>query len=198
LREAAWLTIMRAWLNGASTGRPGSILLSFLSNIFGRNTDRDRLAPLYEAVVRAARDPAWYRDGQVPDTVDGRFDMVAAVLALVLLRLEAEGARSRDETVLLTEHFIDDMEASLRQLGTGDMLVGKNVGKLVGALGGRLGAFRTAIDEGGDFAPIVTRNIFHEAPPTPEATQFVAARLRAFHDRLQVTPSERILAGELS
>jgi cytochrome b pre-mRNA-processing protein 3 len=178
-------------------GRIKEPRLSFLSNIFGRRSDRERVAPLYEAAVAAARDPLWYREGQVPDTIDGRFDMIAAVLALVLLRLEAEGDRARDDSVLLTERFIDDMDGNIRQLGTGDMLVGKRIGKMVGALGGRLAAFRAAIEEGGDFTHAVVRNIFHEKPPTEQAPAFVGGRLRALHDRLQSTSASEILAGKV-
>ena len=132
--------------------------MSFVHRLFGRAREREALLPLYEALVREARDPAWYRDGTVPDTLEGRFDMVASVLALVLLRLEAEGEAARRESVLLTEIFIDDMDASLRELGTGDMMVGKKVGKLVGALGGRLGSFR---DSAG-FEAAVRRNVFRD------------------------------------
>lgn len=171
--------------------------MSFLANIFGRGGDRDRLAPLYDAAVAAARSPAWYRGGEVPDTVDGRFDMVAAVLALVLIRLEAEGERARTESVLLTECFIADMEGSVREFGTGDLMVGKQVGKLVGALGGRIGAFRTAIDRGDGFEAVVAHNIFHDAPPSDVAVAFVAERLRDLHHRLQATPADSLLAGEM-
>lgn len=171
--------------------------MSFLSNLFGRPPERERLAPLYGAVVAAARDPAWYRDGAVPDTVDGRFDMIAAILALVLLRLEAEGERARGETVLLAETFIDDMDGSVRQLGTGDLMVGKQIGKMMSALGGRLASFRAAVDGEGGFEGVVTRNIFHEAPPSGEAVAFVAGRLRAFHDRLQATTLDELLAGRV-
>src|SRR6185295_16287598 len=72
--------------------------LSFISRIFGDRRQRARLSPLYAAIVAAGRDPAWYREGQVPDTIDGRFDMVAAILALVLLRLEREGDRNRKDS----------------------------------------------------------------------------------------------------
>ena len=170
--------------------------MSFLSNIFGKPAERERLAPLYGAVVTAARNPVWYREGQVPDTVDGRFDMVAAILALVLLRLEAEGERARGESVLLTELFIHDMEGSIRQLGTGDVVVGQQIGKMMGALGGRLGAFGAAIDEGGDFTVVIARNIFHEKPPEG-AAEFVGARLRNFYDQLQPIPGEEILGGRV-
>ena len=72
--------------------------------LFGR-AERDRLAPLYRAVVAEARRPAWYREGQVPDTLDGRFDMVAAILSLVLLRLEAEGEPSESVARALLRRF---------------------------------------------------------------------------------------------
>jgi cytochrome b pre-mRNA-processing protein 3 len=170
--------------------------LSFLSNIFGKAPDRERLAPLYAAVVAAARSPVWYREGQVPDTIDGRFDMVAAILALVLLRLEAEGERARGETVLLTERFIDDMEGNIRQLGTGDVVVGKRIGKMMSALGGRLDAFRSAVDAGADFSGVAARNVFHEKPPAG-AAEFVGSRLKGFFDRLQTIPGEEIVAGRV-
>jgi cytochrome b pre-mRNA-processing protein 3 len=57
----------------------------------GRDSDREALLPLYRAIVSAARLPVWYKAGKVPDTKDGRFDMIAAILSLVLLRLEREG-----------------------------------------------------------------------------------------------------------
>jgi cytochrome b pre-mRNA-processing protein 3 len=171
--------------------------LSFLSSIFGAKQERGQLAPLYRSAVAAARAPLWYRDGEVPDTVDGRFDMLAAILALVLLRLDAEGDRARRESVWLTECFIDDMEGSVREFGTGDLMVGKRVGQLVGALGGRLSAFRDAIDQGGGFEAAVIRNIFHEAPPSPAAPRFVAERLERFQAALPAIGLDGLLAGKL-
>ena len=73
--------------------------------LFGRK-DRDALTPLYNAVVAEARRPDWYLAGKVPDTLDGRFDMVAAVLSLVLLRLEEEGEAGRAPSAFLTESFV--------------------------------------------------------------------------------------------
>src|SRR3954464_9823338 len=87
--------------------------LSFLQKLFPEKRQRAALAPLYAAIVAEGRDPFWYREGQVPDTIDGRFDMIAAVTALVLLRLEALADAGRAPAVLLTEIFIDDMDATL-------------------------------------------------------------------------------------
>ena len=171
--------------------------MSFLSNIFGRRDARARLAPLYAATVAAARDPFWYREGEVPDTVDGRFDMIAAILALVLLRLEAEGERTRTETVLLAEAFIDDMEGNIRQLGTGDLVVGKRIGGMMGALGGRLSAFRGALGDDGMLAQAVARNIFHDAPPSDAALSIVVAALRRIHGGLAALDTSEILDGKV-
>ena len=167
--------------------------MSLLRRIFGESKARAALAPLYAAIVAAGRDPAWYRAG-VPDTLDGRFDMIAALTALVLLRLEAEGEAAREASVRLTETFIDDMDSSLRQLGIGDYVVGKHVGRMMSALGGRLGAFRNAdgrVDEA------VRRNIFHDAPSSEEAVATVAARLETFRDGLAAVDLAALLAGEL-
>ena len=165
--------------------------MSLLTRMFGGTGARDALEPLYRAVVARGRDPAWYREG-VPDTMDGRFDMIAAVLALVLLRLEAEGEAGRGPSVLLTEIFIDDMDGTLRQIGIGDYVVGKHVGRMMGALGGRLAAFRE-----GPFEAAVRRNIFHESPPSDEAVVSVAGRLLHFADTLAATDLEAVLAGRL-
>src|SRR5829696_5693339 len=108
--------------------------MSLIDRIFRTRRDAASMRPLYDAIVAVGRDPCWYRDGLVPDTLDGRFDMVAAILSLVLLRLEAEGDSARRESVLLTEIFVDDMDASLRQIGIGDFVVGKHIGKMMGAL----------------------------------------------------------------
>ena len=165
--------------------------MSLLTRMFGGTGARETLAPLYRAVVERGRDPAWYRDG-VPDTMDGRFDMIAAVLALVLLRLEAEGEAGRGPSVLLTEIFIDDMDGTLRQIGIGDHVVGKHVGRMMSALGGRLTAFRE-----GPFEAAVRRNIFHESPPSDDAVASVAGRLLRLAEALAETDLDTVLAGGL-
>jgi len=130
----------------------------------------------------------------VPDTVDGRFDMLSTVLSLFLLRLEEDGAKK--ESVMLTELFIDDMDRSLREIGVGDFVVGKRVGKLVSALGGRLGALRDAFAGGAPLEEIVRRNVFRGGGEDGEVA-FVSQGLRALHRRLAATEREHLLRGEL-
>ena len=171
--------------------------LSFLSRLFGTRRDTDRLRPLYDTIVRIGRDPLWYRDGQVPDTIDGRFDMIATILSLVLIRLERGGEEARADSALLAELFIADMDGNIRQMGTGDLMVGKHIGKMMGALGGRLGVFRDALDSGAGVEDAVRRNIFHDSAPSDAAVAFVAAKLGRFHAALAERTVEQVLAADL-
>jgi cytochrome b pre-mRNA-processing protein 3 len=171
--------------------------LALLTRLFGERRERAALRPLYDALVAAAREPAWYREGGVPDTLEGRFDMLATLLALALIRMEAEGDSCKSESVALTEIFIDDMDGTLRQIGIGDFVVGKHVGKLVGALGGRLGAFRDALREGPGLEVAVRRNVFRDGPASEAQVAWVSARLRRLHERLAGTAMEPLLAGTL-
>jgi cytochrome b pre-mRNA-processing protein 3 len=169
--------------------------LSLIQRIFGETRQRAPLDPLYRAIVARGREPAWYREGRVPDTLDGRFDMIAAILALVLLRMEAEGEAGRGPSVLLTEIFIDDMDGTLRQIGVGDYVVGKHVGRMMSALGGRIAALRTARERA--FRDAVARNVFHEAAPSQEAVAFVAGRLEHFAAALERTGFTALVGGRL-
>ena len=170
--------------------------MSFLHRLFGESKQRATLMPLYEALVEIGRDPRWYRDGGVPDTLDGRFDMLAAVTALALLRIESEGEAGKGPSVLLTEIFIDDMDGTLRQIGIGDYVVGKHIGRMMGALGGRLGAFRDG-EQAGSLTEAVRRNIFHDSPPSDDQLSFVTRELEAFRGALAATPVSALYEGEV-
>jgi cytochrome b pre-mRNA-processing protein 3 len=172
--------------------------LSFLARLFGRRDDLAAYRPLYAGVVARARDPIWYRDGRVPDTIDGRFDMVAAVLALVLLRLEGEGDAGREPAARLTEGVVQDLEGQMRQLGFGDVVVGKHVGGLMGALGGRLTAFRAALAGAQSIEEVAARNIYRGELPEDARLALVAARLRETAATLAALPVDVILAGKVS
>ena len=167
--------------------------MGVLDRLFGRK-DRDALTPLYNAVVIEARQPDWYLAGKVPDTLDGRFDMVAAVLSLVLLRLEDEGEPGRAPSAFLTEIFVEDMDGQLRERGIGDIVVGKHIGRMMGALGGRLGALREAF-AGGDLNGAIERNIYRGAVPSESARAAVRNALTELRERLAAMPAADLIAG---
>jgi len=168
--------------------------MNFLRRLLNPGPDpRETLRPLWFAAVIEARDPRWYRDLAVADSVEGRFDIITIVLAFILLRLERDGAA--EESVRLTELFVEDMDAQLRQSGVGDLVVGKHVGKLMATLGGRLGALREALPVGENaVAEVVERNVslLDGAPAGPLAHEIVR-----LHGQLERVGRERLLLGHL-
>ncbi len=173
--------------------------MSFLKRLFGKLASARPSAPLYSAVVAAARTPDWYVEGEVPDTIDGRFEMVAAMMSLALLRLEREGEAYAAEAAELTESFVDDMDGQLREIGVGDVVVGKHLGKMMSALGGRLGAYRDAIEDAGEgtdtLETALLRNIYRGEAPAGGGLAWVAARMRVLHAALTAVPAGALLRG---
>jgi cytochrome b pre-mRNA-processing protein 3 len=167
--------------------------MGMIDRLLGRKPSE--ALPLYRAVVARARLPHWYIDGAVQDTIDGRFDMVAAVLSAVLLRLEAEPAGAAP-AAWLAERFVDDMDEQLRELGIGDVVVGKHIGKMMGMLGGRLGAYRDGF-AGGDVGPALVRNLYRGEAPEPAALAHVVAALDDLRVALAGVGVEPLMAGQL-
>lgn len=168
--------------------------MTLFKRIFGRS-DRGVAPGLYAQVVARGREPHWYRQGAVPDTIDGRFDMIAAVLALVLLRIEAEPA-AKATGAAIAECFVEDMDGQLREIGIGDIVVGKHIGRMMGMLGGRLGAYREGLAADA-LRPALIRNLYRGEGPDDAALAHVEAALLAWRDSLAATPIETILAGRL-
>lgn len=166
-----------------------------LSRLFRREPPPRIAATLYNAVVARARMPHWYLAGGVPDTLDGRFDMIAAVLSMAMLRLEGEGAGAAP-AASLAECFVDDMDGQLRQIGFGDMVVGKHIGRMMAALGGRLGAYRDGL-AGGVLEAALVRNLYRGVEPAPPALTYVATELRQLRAALDDVAIDDLLAGKL-
>lgn len=169
--------------------------MRLLNRLFGTTPPREG-EPLYAAIVARARAPHWYVEGGVPDTIDGRFDMVAAVLSMVLLRLEHDQATAAPLSASLAECFVDDMDAQLRQQGVGDIMVGKHIGRMMGMLGGRLGAYRDGL-AAGDIGPALIRNVWREQAPPPGALAHVRDALTVFHGTLGGIGVARLREGVL-
>ena len=170
--------------------------MGLLSRLLGRTEDRAALAPLYAAVVARARQPHWYLEGAVADSLDGRFDMVAAILALTLIRMERE-PEAIPASSLLTEAFVADMDGQLREIGIGDVIVGKKIGNMMGVLGGRLGAYRAGLHGDGDFTAALVRTLYRGNAPAPAALAHVEQRLRALDVALADMPLKSLLEGAL-
>lgn len=150
---------------------------------------------LYAAIVARARAPHWYTQGGVPDSVDGRFDIVATILALVLLRLE-HSPEEAGVSARLTERFITDMDGQLRQIGIGDVTVGKHIGQMMSMLGGRLGAYRDGL-AAGSLETALVRNLYRGTAPDPVALAHSSAALARLVAAMADQPAAAIVAGKL-
>ena len=155
-----------------------------------------RGAELFAAVTAAARQPHWYVAGRVPDTLDGRFAVLATVTALVLVRLERDGDEGNAVAVALTERLIDAMDAEHRELGVGDPTLGKTVRKLVGSLAGRTELWRTAIEGAADRTDATRRSLYKADVPS-DGLKHCATALNALWATLDRTAVEALAEGRL-
>jgi cytochrome b pre-mRNA-processing protein 3 len=168
--------------------------VNLISRLFGKSQDdRAALRPLWARVVELARAREWYADCGVADTMQGRFDMLALVLAAVMLRMEREEALIAPSAIL-NELFIADMDGQLRQSGVGDLVVGKRMGKLMGALGGRIAALREVQGAAG-LAELAARNV--TLTENGDAAK-LGARLQKLLATLDSADGEALLAGRIA
>jgi cytochrome b pre-mRNA-processing protein 3 len=155
---------------------------------------RERGAELFRAVTLRARATHWYVAGQVPDTVDGRFAMLATVTALTLVRLERDGDEGHSASVALTERFVAAMEAEHREMGMGDPSLGRTVRKLVASLGRRVELWRSAV---GEEWPNAARESVYGGEAPAEALSHTAGALAGLWRDLESTPLEALTEGRI-
>ena len=154
---------------------------------------------LYGAVVAEARRPAWYREGAVPDSLDGRFAVLASLTALTILRLEDGDEEAVRHSVALTESFIADMDAQMREEGFGDPSLGKQVRSMVGALAARVDSWRKTRTDGVGWDEAVRFSVYRDSlPPAETAVTFSSEALRRFDEGLGGKSDRDVMQGQIS
>jgi cytochrome b pre-mRNA-processing protein 3 len=164
---------------------------------------------LFDSAAAQARMPALYREGGVPDTVEGRFECYALHVDLVLHRLKAQGPQASEVGQALFDRFLDNLDEGLRDMGVGDLSVGKKMRKLGEALYGRMKGYDAALDavvaspgaqlDAADLASLsalIGRVVFgvDEAPQAGPLAAYAATCARA----LAAQPLDQVLAAELA
>ena len=172
-------------------------------NLF-RPKAHDPVDLIYLDVVAKARQPGFYLDFSVPDTVEGRFEMIIVHLALLFHRLRNEDERARKAAQTVVEAFFNDMDRSLREMGIGDTSVPKKMKKLGKAYNGRSLAYFKALDEDDRdaFSAAVLRNVMALDAGTETDAQISGARAIADYAfataiLMQSLPVSDILSGKL-
>ena len=131
-------------------------------HLFRRTPRNDSIASLYGTIVAQARAPVFYQIYRVPDTVNGRLEMIMLHAVLFLGRLEGEAAPIRRLGQGLFDAFCRDMDASLREMGVGDLAVPRRMRDIGEAFYGRQAAYRAALAAPDEhpLAAALARNVF--------------------------------------
>lgn len=127
----------------------------------------DSAYAIYGGLVDQSRQAPFYTHLGVPDTVDGRFDMICLHAFLVIRRLQAEGGEAPALAQKLFDTMFKDMDRSLREMGVGDLSVGKHVKRMAKAYYGRAAAYEHGVAAGRSaLEAALRRNLYRLAEPS--------------------------------
>jgi cytochrome b pre-mRNA-processing protein 3 len=154
---------------------------------------------LYAQTVAQARTPALYAELGVPDTTEARFELYSLHVYLLMERLKAQGEQAAETSQVLFDTYLSALDNALREMGVGDLSVGKRMRKLGEAFYGRVLGYEAAIaalPDSSEMEGLVTRTIYADADPAqaPALAAYIVARRQA----LAAQPLERLYAGDVS
>jgi cytochrome b pre-mRNA-processing protein 3 len=171
-----------------------------LLGLFTRKPHERAAFELYGAAVAQARQPVFFETLGVPDTLDGRFDLVSLHNGLLVCRIGRDpDARAKDLAQAVFDAMFADMDVNLREMGVGDLAVGKRVKRMWEAFHGRAQAYDQAL-RAGDQAGLeeaLARNVWRGAAP-PGAPGQLAAIVTQADAALAAQPFADLVAGRVS
>ena len=166
--------------------------------LFRKRPARTAGQALYAAVVERARAPTLYEALGAPDTVEGRFELYSLHVVLILDRLRGQGEQAAEISQTLFDTYVKALDDALREMGVGDLSVGKKMRKLGEAFFGRAKSYEQAIaslPDQTELEALLARTVYAdtEVAPGPLAAYVVAQR-----GALSAEPLDRLLAGQVS
>jgi len=164
---------------------------------FRRNPTRNAAELAYARIVEQARRPAFFTEYGVPDTLDGRFELICLHAFLYLRRLKGE-----PDATVLGQQFFDtmfaDFDRSLREIGTGDLSVGRQVQRMAEAFYGRVRAYEDGLAlEGAALAAALERNLYGTVPTAADRPERMAIYVRREAERLAGATPATLLSGAI-
>lgn len=162
-----------------------------------RRERRDAALGAYHAIVARARDPGLFAAWALPDTLDGRFELLALHAFLVLNRLKSEpGAKPFSQT--LFDIMFADLDRGVREMGATDLGVGRQVKTMARGFYGRVAAYDKGLAAAAELEPALRRNLFGTvSAPRPDHIAAAARYLRDQAATLAAVPASALLAGEV-
>ncbi|NIJ39946.1 cytochrome b pre-mRNA-processing protein 3 [Parvibaculum indicum] len=168
------------------------------NKLFRRPQNDDAAFRLYRAVSEQARRAEFYRHAGVPDTVESRFEMVAlhAFLAMHRLKQGGDGAKALGQRFF--DVFFDDLDQTMREMGVGDLSVGKKVKKLASSFYGRISAYEAGLAGDRDaLREAIRRNIYGDAAVDAAQLALMAAYAVRAASALTAQPEAGLTGGEI-
>jgi cytochrome b pre-mRNA-processing protein 3 len=166
--------------------------------LFQRRAANSTIAALYGVIVAQARSPAFYADYGVPDTVQGRFDLIVLHMVLLLRRLGRDTQAARSLGQRLFDAFCRDLDGNLREMGIGDLAVPKHMRRFAEAFYGRQAAYLEALDAADErvFENALARNIFALSERDDRAVRLAHYACAAVR-KLDAREEQALMAGQL-
>jgi cytochrome b pre-mRNA-processing protein 3 len=160
-----------------------------------RSDDRQAGGALYAAAVAAARDPVFYTAIGVPDTLDGRFDLIGVHAWLLIRRLSCDTPPGPALAQAVFDAMFRDMDDNLREMGVGDLSVARKMKQMWEAFHGRAAAYDAAFDsaDASALTAALARNVWRAAAAPGAAALADAVRAQAAH--LAAQPLAAFRAG---
>lgn len=162
-----------------------------LKSLFRKDRDRIQAETLHAALAEQARAPEFFTGPGAPDTPEGRFDMLALHMFLAIERLRRDAPQTDRLVRLLQEVFFERLDSALREMGVGDLSVGRKIRGLAEAFYGRLAAYERGFAGGaGELEAAIARNVLGTGDAGKAAS--LATYMRAAREALQSAPIENL------
>ncbi len=155
---------------------------------------------LYGSIVAQARQPYFYRDFNVLDTVEGRYDMIIIHAFLLFHRLKNEDENAKQLSQMVFDTMFKDLDQSLREMGVGDMGIGRRIKKMASSFYGRVSAYDKALEaeDNSDLEQVIARNVFNKTNPDALVLKHLGSYMRTNVENLKLSSVDDILTGKIS
>ena len=172
--------------------------MAFFDRFREKRHHADIASALYLTTVQQSRLPRFYLELNVPDTVDGRFDMIVLHVTLLIRRLRGEGKLAVAVSQELLDLLIADMDRNFREMGIGDMSIGKHVKKVAKAFYGRAEILESGLETGADaVASGLLETLYRTIESAKEPAKILATYVIGTDQHLANQSSDCILAGHI-
>ena len=174
-----------------------SVLGKLIDRVLSGPDRREVIAQrLYAALTAQARRPGFFLTGGVPDSIDGRFEMVALHAFLLFRRLKGHGEKAGAVAQSVYDVMFGDFDASVREMGAQDLGVGRRIKFMTEAMNGRFQAYESGLAKGGaELELALKRNLFGTTEPVDECLKRMADYLKRADADLAAQPIDLLMRG---